>query len=33
MMRRALKSNFTQLFMGGFSIAAVAMLALVPGLL
>ncbi len=32
-MRHALKSNFTQLFLGGFAVAAVAMLALVPGLL
>ena len=32
-MRHALKSNFTQLFLGGFAVAAVAMLTLVPGLL
>jgi hypothetical protein len=32
-MRRALSSEFTQLFFGGFAVAAIAMLALVPGLL
>jgi hypothetical protein len=32
-MRRALTSEFTQLFFGGFAVAAIAMVALVPGLL
>ncbi len=32
-MRTALKSDFTMLFLGGFAVAAAAMLALVPGLL
>jgi hypothetical protein len=32
-MRRALSSEFTQLFFGGFAVSAIAMLALVPGLL
>ena len=32
-MHSALKSEFTQMFAGGFAVAAVAMLALVPGLL
>ncbi len=32
-MRHALKSDFTQLFFCGFAVAAIAMLALTPGLL
>jgi hypothetical protein len=32
-MRRTLTSEFTQLFLGGFAVSAIAMLALVPGLL
>jgi hypothetical protein len=32
-MRRALSSDFTQLFLGGFAISTMAMLALLPGLL
>ena len=32
-MRHAIKSDFTQLFFGGFAITAIAMLALLPGLL
>ncbi len=31
-MRQAMKSEFTQLFMAGFAVAAIAMLATVPGL-